>query len=555
MLGGELAQRLTAEQRGVAVRDEDRARSPPPTASIATRTAWPVPSWSSWTASTTSGSSPADVRGDLLALVADDRRRSAAAPVARAAASTWPIMVRPAIGCSTFIVLDFIRVPPPAARTITVSPGGHCPAAHAPRVGVEPTSLVLIQSQAGPAGRPTGDCSCSPQATGVMPSHAAHGSFPGTRPRPDWPAASLERRGPARDAARAADARQVGQGHPRPGKVRRPELRAQVGRVPLPGVQGRRRGRARQPQHQAADPLLPRGRRGDARAAARPLRARRRALRGRHRTASGWSSRCSRSGSTRRSRASTCSAEKTPGVVRRLRPARAGRRVVRRAAVRRAPGRAARRRSATSTARATSPAPPPTRPRPRSGSSQFEGAGLDGVVAKPLGAPYQENARTMLKIKHERTADVVVAGYREHKTSTPERPLLGSLLLGLYDDGKLQHVGVSASFTEKRRAELIEELQPLVVPDRGAPVGRVAGVPHRQPRPGARHPEPLEPGQGPVLHAAAARAGAGGRLRPHGGPAVPPHRASSGAGAPTATRSPAAQSLPSFLHDFSAMNF
>ncbi|MFT3874317.1 MAG: ATP-dependent DNA ligase [Nocardioides sp.] len=93
---------------------------------------------------------------------------------------------------------------------------------------------------------------------------------------------------------------------------------------------------------------------------------------------------------------------------------------------------------------------------------QFEGAGLDGVVAKPLGAPYQQNARAMLKIKHERTADVVVAGYREHKTSTPEHPLLGSLLLGLYDDGQLQHVGVSASFTAARRAELHAELQPLV---------------------------------------------------------------------------------------------
>jgi ATP-dependent DNA ligase len=78
----------------------------------------------------------------------------------------------------------------------------------------------------------------------------------------------------------------------------------------------------------------------------------------------------------------------------------------------------------------------------------------------------------MLKIKHERTADVVVAGYREHKTSTPERPLLGSLLLGLYADGELQHVGVSASFTEKRRAELIEELQPLVVPIEDHPWGR-----------------------------------------------------------------------------------
>ncbi len=104
---------------------------------------------------------------------------------------------------------------------------------------------------------------------------------------------------------------------------------------------------------------------------------------------------------------------------------------------------------------------------------QFEGAGLDGVVAKPLDAPYQQNARTMLKIKHERTADVVVAGYREHKTSTPEKPLLGSLLLGLYnDEGELQHIGVSASFTAVRRAELIEELQPLVCDISEHPWGR-----------------------------------------------------------------------------------
>ena len=103
---------------------------------------------------------------------------------------------------------------------------------------------------------------------------------------------------------------------------------------------------------------------------------------------------------------------------------------------------------------------------------QFEGAGLDGVVAKPLTTPYQPNVRSMLKIKHERTADVVVAGYREHKTSTPERPLLGSLLLGLYRDGELQHVGVSASFTEQRRAELIAELQPLVCPIEEHPWGR-----------------------------------------------------------------------------------
>jgi ATP-dependent DNA ligase len=93
---------------------------------------------------------------------------------------------------------------------------------------------------------------------------------------------------------------------------------------------------------------------------------------------------------------------------------------------------------------------------------QFEGAGLDGVVAKRLDAPYVPNGRTMLKVKHARTADVVVAGYRLHKTSTPEQPLLGSLLLGLYtEDGRLQHVGVCASFTAARRAELVAELEPL----------------------------------------------------------------------------------------------
>lgn len=98
--------------------------------------------------------------------------------------------------------------------------------------------------------------------------------------------------------------------------------------------------------------------------------------------------------------------------------------------------------------------------------NRFEGAGLDGVVAKPLGKPYVENGRAMLKIKHARTADVVVAGYRLHKTSTATRPLLGSMLLGLYaDSGDLQHVGVAASFSDSRRAELIDELAPLVMDD------------------------------------------------------------------------------------------
>lgn len=93
---------------------------------------------------------------------------------------------------------------------------------------------------------------------------------------------------------------------------------------------------------------------------------------------------------------------------------------------------------------------------------EFEGAGLDGVVAKPFEAPYTPNGRTMLKFKHSRTADVVVAGYRLHKNSTPEHPLLGSLLLGLYNGDDLHHVGVAASFTEAKRAALIEELAPFV---------------------------------------------------------------------------------------------
>jgi len=94
---------------------------------------------------------------------------------------------------------------------------------------------------------------------------------------------------------------------------------------------------------------------------------------------------------------------------------------------------------------------------------QFEGAGLDGVMAKPLAAPYTQNGRTMVKVKHDRTADCVVAGYRLHKTSTPQTPLLGSLLLGLYDAaGHLHHVGVCASFTAARRAQLVTELQPWV---------------------------------------------------------------------------------------------
>jgi len=90
---------------------------------------------------------------------------------------------------------------------------------------------------------------------------------------------------------------------------------------------------------------------------------------------------------------------------------------------------------------------------------RFEGAGLDGVIAKPLAAIYEPNKRVMLKVKHERDCDCVVAGFRWHKKG--DQPALGSLLLGLYDDaGALQHVGVCASFTAEKRRQLVEFLNP-----------------------------------------------------------------------------------------------
>ena len=90
---------------------------------------------------------------------------------------------------------------------------------------------------------------------------------------------------------------------------------------------------------------------------------------------------------------------------------------------------------------------------------RFEGAGLDGVVAKPKEGTYEPNKRVMLKVKHERDCDCVVAGFRWHKKG--ESTGIGSLLLGLFDDtGTLQHVGVCASFTNEKRLELVEFLKP-----------------------------------------------------------------------------------------------
>jgi ATP-dependent DNA ligase len=118
----------------------------------------------------------------------------------------------------------------------------------------------------------------------------------------------------------------------------------------------------------------------------------------------------------------------------------------------------------------------------------FEGAGLDGLIAKPTGDPYVEDKRVQLKIKHIRSADAVVAGYRWHKDGAG----VGSLLLGLYSpEGDLHHVGVAASFTAKERATLVDELAPLAdgaieahpwrswADAQAHEEGRMPGAPHR----------------------------------------------------------------------------
>ncbi|HUL58243.1 MAG TPA: ATP-dependent DNA ligase [Anaeromyxobacteraceae bacterium] len=92
--------------------------------------------------------------------------------------------------------------------------------------------------------------------------------------------------------------------------------------------------------------------------------------------------------------------------------------------------------------------------------SRFEGAGLDGVVAKPLDSPYEPGKRAMVKVKHARTADCAVAGFRWHKNGPGT--MVGSLLLGLYDDGgTLHHLGICSAFSTARRKELVKELAPL----------------------------------------------------------------------------------------------
>ena len=159
----------------------------------------------------------------------------------------------------------------------------------------------------------------------------------------------------------------------------------------------------------------------------------------------------------------------------------------------------------------------------------FEGAGLDGVGAKPLGAPYRPGKRAMLKIKHQRTADCVVAGFRWHKSSEEGGPeAVGSLLLGLYDDaGVLHHVGVTSSFTMTARRELVSLLAPLrrdALADHPwrSWAEQEAGGEERAGGRGfaaahARRDQPLERRQGPGLAAASPGARLRGQVRPPAG--------------------------------------
>ena len=144
---------------------------------------------------------------------------------------------------------------------------------------------------------------------------------------------------------------------------------------------------------------------------------------------------------------------------------------------------------------------------------EFKGAGLDGIVAKSLTITYQPDKRVMFKIKHERTADCVVAGYRAHKT---DQNAIGSLLLGLYkDDGSLASVGVIGAFPMAERRRLFTELQSLVTTFEEHPwnwAAHMAWRSHATPKRGL----PLERRQRSVVHAATARARGGSPLRPHG---------------------------------------
>jgi hypothetical protein len=152
---------------------------------------------------------------------------------------------------------------------------------------------------------------------------------------------------------------------------------------------------------------------------------------------------------------------------------------------------------------------------------RFEGAGLDGVIAKPLEAPYSPGKRTLLKIKHRRTAECVVAGFRWHKNGPGT--LVGSLLLGIYDaEGVLHHIGRDLDVQDGRAQEAPRRARAAARRRaRRPPVVELGLGDQRRVGAQAGHDEPLESGQGPFVGAGAPRASLRGRLRPPSGRPVP----------------------------------
>ena len=326
--------------------------------------------------------------------------------------------------------------------------------------------------------------------------------------------------GPARDAAGHADAGQVGAASiPDVGSRTSPSGTASAHRLP-----GRRRGRAGVAATSGRSPATsPRSSRRSWRTLPQRCVRRRRDRRRARRPAGlrGAAAADPPGGSPGRP-----AGRETPASLRRLRPARARRRGPHGAAVRASAGRGSSRRWPARGRRCTSPRATDDTAWPRTGSTTFEGAGLDGVVAKPLDGPYQPDKRVMFKIKHDRTADCVVAGFRWHKSG----PVVGSLLLGLYGDD-----GVAAARRRVRRRsrwpaarELLDELAPYRLPTTRRPatpgqLGRREA--HAQPR--GRRRATSRAGT-PARTSPWCRCGPSscrGGVRPDGGRPVPAHGA------------------------------
>ena len=300
------------------------------------------------------------------------------------------------------------------------------------------------------------------------------------------------------------------------------------------------------PRAEAARSLLPGARRPAARAAAPALRGRRRA--GRGRAEAGSTSTPSSFASTRRSPGSGCSPREQPGQRGAVRPPGARRSRPPRSAV--AERRALLEEALAQARRAasTSPRPPAIAAAAADWFRGSRGRGSTGWWPSGSTATYQPGVRAMVKVKHARTADCAVAGFRWHKNGPGT--MVGSLLLGLHDDGghAPPRRASAARFTTARRRELVPELAPLREGAmRGPPVARLGASGQDGDDPDRRLPgrdEPLEPRQGSLLGAAARRAGLRGGLRPPAGRSLPPrHPLRPLAAGPLAARSAATTQL------------